>query len=151
MEAIASAPRPRHQLLGSDAIAVPAVLLALCAFSAGTHIALAPEHLNESAPLGIGFLGAASLLLVFGLGVFTHPGRVALPLLIAFLSAALIGAYVISRTVGLPALHPEPEAVDRIGVITKAVELVALLLSLRLYRENAAGSRRCPTTRRTEQ
>jgi hypothetical protein len=151
MEAIASAPRPRHQILGSTPIRVPAALLALCAFSAGTHIALSPKHLIESAPLGIGFLGAAGLLLIFGLGIFIRPHSARLPLLIALISVALIGAYVISRTVGLPVLHPDPEAVDRVGVITKAAELVALFLSLRLYRENAAGSRGWLTTRRTEQ
>ena len=149
MEALGSA-SVRLGGLGARREAIPAALLAACAFSAGTHIALAPEHLSESVSLGLGFLMAAALLLTLGLGIFVRSGSRALPLLIALVSVGLIAAYVVSRTAGLPVMHPEPEAVDRIGVITKAVELMALFLSLRLYRENAAGSRRCPTTRRTE-
>jgi hypothetical protein len=149
MEALGSA-SVRLNWPGDRRETVPALLLAACAFSAGTHIALAPEHLSESVSLGLGFLLAAALLLVLGLAIFIRPGSLALALLIALLSAALIAAYVASRTAGLPVLDPEPEEVDRIGVITKAVELVALFLSLRLYRENAAGSRRCIETRRTE-
>jgi hypothetical protein len=124
-------------------------LLAACAFSAGAHIALAPEHLLESAGLGLGFLAAAALLLALGLGAYTRPRSIRIPLLIALLSAALIAAYIVSRSVGLPILHPEPEPVDAVGVATKAAELVALILSLRLYRQNAAGTTRCETQWRT--
>jgi hypothetical protein len=141
MEALGSASLSRREFAATEKELVPAALLAGCAFSAGTHIALAPEHLRESASLGLSFLLAAALLLAFGLGIFLRPSGIQLPLLIALLSVALIAAYVASRTAGLPVLHPEPEAVDRVGVITKAIELAVLVLSLRLYRENAAGSR----------
>jgi hypothetical protein len=124
-------------------------LLVACAFSAGVHVALAPDHLGESALLGLGFLGSAAMLLALGLGIYARPDSVRLPPLITFLSSALIAAYVASRTVGLPVLHPAPEAVDPVGVITKGVEVVAVVLSLHLFVENAGGSRRCQGKRRT--
>ena len=124
-------------------------LLVACAFSAGVHVALAPDHLGESALLGPGFLGSAAMLLALGLGIYVRPDSVRLPPLIALLSAALVAAYAASRTVGLPVLHPAPEAVDLVGVITKGVEVLAVVLSLHLFVENAGGSRRCQEERRT--
>jgi hypothetical protein len=150
MEALGRAPTRPHKVATPGRGALPVGLLAACAFSAGTHVALAPEHLSESAPLGLGFLGAAVLLLALGVGTFMRPRSVRLPLLIGLLSVALIAAYAAIRSVGLPVLHPHTEAVDRVGVITKAVELLALLLSLCLYRENAAHSRRCETRRKEQ-
>ena len=142
-----SACRPRREFPTSIGSALPLSLLAACAFSAGTHIALAPEHLGESALLGLSFLVAAVLLVALGLGAFTRPRSLRLPLLIALLSAALIAAYIASRSVGLPILHPESEPVDVVGVTTKAAELVALTLSLHLYRKNAVGHGRCEIRR----
>jgi hypothetical protein len=124
-------------------------LLIACALSAGVHIVLAPEHLSKSVLLGLSFIAAAVLLLALGLGVYMHPQSGLLALAIALLSSALIAAYAASRTVGLPVLHPAPEALDAIGVITKAVEAIALALSVRLLLEPAAGSRRCDERRRT--
>jgi hypothetical protein len=144
-----SAPRPRREFPSSIGSALPLSLLAACAFSAGIHVALAPDHLGESTALGLSFLVAAALLLALGLGTFARPRSMRLPLLIALLSAALIAAYIASRSAGLPILHPEPEPVDAVGVTTKAVELVALTLSLHLYRKNAVGHARCETKRRT--
>jgi hypothetical protein len=148
MEAVGNLAPPRHRSPRSSRGALAAGLLAACAFSAGVHVALAPEHLAESAPLGLGFLASAALLLALGLGIYARPDSVRLPPLIAILSGALIGAYVASRTVGLPVLHPAPEAVDPLGMITKGVEVVAVVLSLHLFVENAAGSRRCQGKRR---
>jgi hypothetical protein len=149
MEAMGSASPSRREFPNFVESAISLGLLSACAFSAGTHIALAPEHLSESTPLGLSFLVAAALLIALGLGAYTRPHSVRIPLLIALLSAALIAAYIASRSVGLLTLHPEPEPVDAVGVTTKAAELVALILSLRLYRRNAAGTARCETQWRT--
>jgi hypothetical protein len=149
MEAIDIASPPRREFPSSVESDISMGILGACAFSAGAHIALAPEHLSESTPFGLGFLAAAALLLALGLGTFARPYSMRLPLLIALLSAALIAAYIASRSAGLPILHAEPEPVDAVGVTTKAAELVALILSLCLYRRNAAGTARCETQRRT--
>ena len=149
MEAMGIASPRRREFPSFIESAISLGILGACAFSAGTHIALAPEHLSESTPLGLSFLGAAALLIALGLGAFARPRSMRLPLLIALLSATLIATYIASRSVGLPILHPEPEPVDAVGVTNKAAELVALILSLRLYRRNAAGTARCETQWRT--
>lgn len=149
MEALGNLAPPGHGSPRSSGGAISQGLLVACAFSAGVHVALAPDHLGESALLGLGFLGTAAMLLALGLGIYARPGSVRLPPLIAFLSSALIAAYIVSRTVGLPVLHPVPEAVDLVGVITKGVEVVAVVLSLHLFVENAGSSRRWQGKRRT--
>jgi hypothetical protein len=143
MESLGNLALPRDGPPRSSGGALAQGLLVACAFSAGVHVALAPDHLGESALLGVGFLGSAAMLLALGLGIYVRPDSVRLPPLIALLSSALLAAYVASRTVGLPVLHPAPEAVDPVGVITKGVEVVAVVLSLHLFVENAAGPRRC--------
>jgi hypothetical protein len=149
MEAFGNLAPPRHGSPRSSEGALSQGLLVACAFSAGVHVALAPDHLGESALLGLGFLGSAAMLLALGLGIYARPGSVRLPPLIALLSSALLAAYVASRTVGLPVLHPAPESVDAVGVITKAVEVIALALGLRLFVKNAAGLVPLPGKRRT--
>jgi predicted outer membrane lipoprotein len=128
----------RRRVRLSQARAVAGLLLA-CAFSGGVHVALAPEHLEESLALGAGFLAAGALLLGLGIGIYMRPGSATLALLIALLSGALIAAYAASRTVGLPLLHSQAEPLDAVGVTTNAVEVAAVALSLRLSFENAAG------------
>jgi hypothetical protein len=150
MGALGNLAPPRHGSPRSSGGALAHGLLVACAFSAGVHVALAPDHLGESALLGLGFLGSAAFLLALGLGIYARPDSLRLPSLIALLGGALIAAYVASRTVGLPVLHPAPEAVDPVGVITKGAEVVAVVLSLHLFVENAAGSRRCQGKRRTK-
>ena len=49
--------------------------------------------------------------------------RVRLPLL--FLAGILLALLAI--TVGVPVLHPEPEAVDAVALVTKAIEAAGLL------------------------
>jgi hypothetical protein len=126
----------------SDPAAASTVILICCALSSGVHVGLAPEHLAESSRLGAGFLIAAAMLLVAGLAVFVYPRADVPPLATALVCAGLLAAYAASRTVGLPGLEPEREALDAIGLITQTPQLVALVLALRLYRENR--SRRAP-------
>lgn len=50
----------------------------------------------------------------------------------ALLLAALIGAYAVNVTTGLPWLSDGPEPVDLVGLVTKSVEGVGLLFSIQL-------------------
>jgi hypothetical protein len=129
--------RPRSPRAARRALAES--LLLACAFSAGVHIALTPEHFGEAPLLGLAFLAVATLLMALGLGIYLRPHSRHLPLVIVLLSGALVAAYAASRTIGLPVVHPTPEPLDTVGLITKAVEAIALALSLRLFVENAAG------------
>jgi hypothetical protein len=145
VEAVGNSSLPRQQATSHSALG----LLVACAFSSGVHVALAPEHIGEAPLLGLAFLAAAALLVALGVGIYLRPDDRQLSLLIALLSAALVAAYASSRTVGLPVLNPAPESVDAVGVITKAVEVIALVLGLRLFVKNAAGLAPLPTKRRT--
>jgi len=128
---------------------LPGALLAGCALSAGVHAGLAPAHLAESPLLGVSFVLAAALLLVLGLGVFVEPRAASLSLAVALTCTALIVAYAASRTLGLPALHPEREAVDAVGIVTNVIELGTLAVALRLYTESGRWHPPLPERRST--
>jgi hypothetical protein len=132
----------------SHSTASLAGILICCAFSSGVHLALAPEHLTESPRLGAGFFVAAAMLLAGGLAVFMFPEADAPPLTVALMGAGLIAAYTASRTLGLPGLEPDPEPLDAIGLSTQVPQLAALILALRLYRENRSRHERLHETRR---
>jgi hypothetical protein len=109
------------------------VVAACCAASAGVHAALVPEHLDENALLGTGFAVAAVLL--FASTLAFCGGRAASPLAApatAVLLVALIGAYALSRTVGLTLIGAEVETVDGIGVATQVVQAVGLVAAIAL-------------------
>jgi hypothetical protein len=122
---------------GSSAVNEPARATALlvCAGSAGVHLALVPDHLRESPALGVAFLLDAVLLAVVAVllgdparGTRTTPA-------VATLLLATAGAYVLSRTTGIPWLAPDPEPLDGLGAVTTVCELVGanacVLLMLR--------------------
>lgn len=123
---------------------VAAILVVLAAAaSAGIHAGLVPEHLGEMPQLGVSFAFAVLALLAIGAAV-TIRAQAFLPAsLAALLFAGLILAYVASRTTGLPALEPEPERVDAIGVVTVGVQAVGAVGALWLTR--TAGRQRSPT------
>jgi hypothetical protein len=112
-------------------------VLAVAALGAGAiHLAYAPEHLTEYLPLGVGFIAAGTLQLLWAVAVTIRDSS---RLLYAggVLSLVLAGVYLMSRTVGLP-LGPEafePEAFGASDLICCALEVPvgvgALLLARR--------------------
>jgi hypothetical protein len=46
--------------------------------------------------------------------------------------AGLIGSYTLAVTSGVPLLHPEPEPITGLALITKAVEMAGLLAASHL-------------------
>jgi hypothetical protein len=113
-------------------------LIVACAISAGVHVALAPEHYEESRALGIGFLGSAVVLAALAVALTRHVSPAALALSGATL-AGLLAAYALAITVGLPLLHPDAEPVDGLAVATKVVEAAGLAAALHLlWRARAA-------------
>ena len=110
------------------------LVVVAAAVSAGIHGALAPDHLRERAAAGGGFV-AATLLLATSVVLLTHvPESVWALVVAALVFAGLLAGYALAVTIGLPLLHPEPEPVDGLGLVTKAVEAVGLALSLDLVR-----------------
>jgi hypothetical protein len=99
-----------------------------CAISAGIHGALAPDHFEEGAGAGLGFVAATVLLGLLAVVLTRKPTPFAL-LATGAVFAGLIGSYGLVITSGLPVLHPEAEAVDGLALFTKAVEAAGLVLA----------------------
>jgi hypothetical protein len=115
----------------TPAVAERDALIVACAISAGVHVALVPEHYEESTALGIGFLGSAVVLAVLAIALTRRVSPSALALSGATL-AGLLAAYALAITVGLPFLHPESEPVDGLALATKVVEAAGLAVALHL-------------------
>ena len=94
----------------------------VCAASAGVHAGLVPEHLAESVPLGVAFAVSVVLLVAAALQLRAGPAGARW---VALALVAVVGAYLLSRTTGLPVLIPDPEPVDILGVLTTSAEVVA--------------------------
>jgi hypothetical protein len=103
------------------------VVILACAVSAGIHGALVPDHFDEGTGAGIGFAAATLLLAALVIWLTLQPANV---LALAGAVAAfggLLAAYALATTTGLPVLHPDPEPVDGLALVTKAIEAVGLL------------------------
>jgi hypothetical protein len=107
------------------------LVIVACAVSAGIHGALAPAHFTESAGAGIGFAVAAALLATLAVAFAWRPTVRALSGAAAVL-AGLLASYVLAVTTGLPLLHPEPEPVEALALVTKAVEAIGLVAAVHL-------------------
>jgi hypothetical protein len=106
------------------------LVIVACAISAGIHAALAPEHFRESTVAGVAFLAAAVILAAVAVALTRRPGS-ALVLGVAMASlAGLLGSYALAAATGLPLLHPEPEPVTGLALITKAVEAAGLFAAV---------------------
>jgi hypothetical protein len=108
------------------------VVIVVCAATAGAHAALVPRHLEHDPRLGIAFVGATALLLAAAVALAYRPDDATVGTATALLLAALIGAYAINVTTGLPWLSDGPEPVDLVGLATKSVEGIGLLFSIQL-------------------
>jgi hypothetical protein len=108
------------------------IVILAAAVSAGIHGALAPEHFDETAGAGVGFVFAAVALGVVAAWLTWRPASNGAIVAAGALFAGLILSYALATTTGLPLLHPDPEPVDGLALATKAIEAVGLLASLRL-------------------
>ena len=98
--------------------------------SAGIHLALVPQHLQEDATLAGLFVLDAVALAALAIGVFViRRWRIPAVLLLA----AGIGAYVFYIATGR-------EDADAVGVITKLLEVAGIFLALVARSQPAAGS-----------
>jgi hypothetical protein len=117
------------------------VVILTCAISAGIHGALAPEHFDEGTGAGLGFVAATMLLAPLAVWLTLRPDdRFALSGAVLVL-AGLIASYALATTTGLPLLHPEPEPVDGLALVTKAIEAAGIAAaSTLLWRRSAVAS-----------
>jgi hypothetical protein len=119
-----------------------AMVVGVCAVSAGVHGALVPEHLQEAPALGVSFVVASVLLLLAGAVLVMRPDDQRAARVTALLLAGLIASWAVSRISGIPVLQPHPESVDGVGLITKLVE--ALGLGFAMVLNQPVGGRRPP-------
>ncbi len=133
-------------MTGLDRVERDAVVVS-CAISAGIHAALAPDHLSEGAGAGLGFLGAAALLAAPAVMLTVRPQSTAALATAGVVLTGLIASYALAVTTGLPVLHPEPESLDRLALVTKGAEAVGLLAAAHLVRRSRPGLAPSPRTR----
>jgi len=123
------------------------LLAALLVGAGAVHLALAPSHFGESTVEGVGFLVAGWLQMGLAAAVVLRPSR-AVAIAVVAVSAALIAAWAISRTAGLPfgAHSGHAESVTIVDGVTVAMEaativVAAMLLSpsVRRFRSDRAA------------
>jgi hypothetical protein len=109
-------------------------LLACCALGAAVvHVAYAPTHFAEYWMYGLFFVGIAWVQVLFAAGLVFWPRRIVLAL-IALTNAAVIGVWIVSRTIGI-GIGPHAkiaEAVTFPDILATALEGVVLLGALAL-------------------
>jgi hypothetical protein len=116
------------------------VVILACAISAGIHGALAPEHFEEGAGAGLGFVAAAIALATLAVALTYLPTSTFALAAAALVFAGLLVSYGLAVTTGVPVLHPHSEPVEALALFTKGVEVVGLLAALSLlWRPAAAG------------
>jgi hypothetical protein len=112
------------------------ILLAVASIAAGViHAAVVPEHLDEEWVFGVFFILAAALQIAWAIPVFFGPSAIVLATGAAA-NGALIGIWVVSRTIGLP-IGPHawmPEPVRAPDVTATLLELLLVVGSLVLVR-----------------
>lgn len=123
--------------------AVATTIGQIAAFAGGVHVARAPHHFTESTLYGWLFLADGAALLLAG-GVLMLSGHVWAWRVAGMTAAATALAYLISRTAGLPGLHPE--VWDFRGIVTTGLEGLVALSALTA---GLVGSR--PERRKPEQ
>ena len=110
------------------------IVIVACAVSAGIHAALVPEHLRESTAAGGGFIASTVLLAVMAVALTYRSESLAAVVATTLVVAALLAAYALAVTTGVPVLHPEQESVDALALFTKAVELLGLAVAVDVIR-----------------
>jgi hypothetical protein len=117
-----------------------AVILA-CAISAGIHGALVPGHFDEGIGAGLGFVAATVALAGLVVWLTWRPANPSALAAAALTFGGLLASYALATTTGLPVLHPDPEPVDGLALVTKGMEAAGLLAaSGLLWRRRVAAT-----------
>lgn len=115
-------------------------LLAAAAVGAGAiHLAVAPAHLVQYAPMGVAFVAAGVVQLAWGAGIVLRDVPRWL-LAGGVLSLMFVGVYLLSRSVGLP-VGPssfQPETFGLADLVCGGLELAAGVAAIALARRPRA-------------
>lgn len=103
------------------------ILLAVSSIAAGViHAAVVPEHLEEEWIFGVFFIAVAGFQTGWAIRVLFRPSAI-LYEIGALGNGALIGIWVVSRTVGLP-IGSDAWMLERVGTADITATLLELLL-----------------------
>jgi hypothetical protein len=111
--------------------------------AAGVHAAVGPAHFREGLVLGLFFAGAALAQVGWSLDMVTRPSRSLLVAGVVGNSAVLL-LWLTTRTIGLPGLLPEPEAVGPWDLFCGGWELAVVLAAGRVLRAESGIDLRLP-------
>lgn len=103
------------------------VVILACSISAGIHGALTPAHFRDGLGPGLGFAAATVLLAAAATAITVRPASELAVAVAAVVLSGLLGSYALATTAGVPFVHPDPEPVDALGLVTKAIEVAGLL------------------------
>ena len=120
------------------------VVILACAISAGIHGALVPEHVAESVGAGIAFVVATAVLAGIVVAVTLRPASVVALAGAASVLVALLAAYALAITTGVPLLHPDREPVEALAVVTAAIEAVGIVAAAGLLARRRTSTRPVP-------
>jgi hypothetical protein len=126
------------------------IVILACAISAGIHGALVPGHFDEGTGAGVGFVAATVALAGLVVWLTWRPTSASALAAAALTFAGLLASYALATTTGLPVLHPDPEPVDGLALVTKGIEAAGLLaVSGLLWRPRVAATLPQPKGRLT--
>ena len=114
------------------------VVVLACAISAGIHGALVPGHFDEGTGAGLGFAAATMVLTVIAVWLSRRPTSFLAHAAAAATLSGLVASYGLAITTGVPVLHPHPEPVDGLALVTKAIEALGVLAATSLLRRRVA-------------
>jgi hypothetical protein len=113
------------------------------AAAAGVHAAVGPAHFRELLVFGLFFVGAALAQVAWSFAMVIRPSQTLLVVAVLGNSAVLL-LWLVTRTIGLPGLMPEPEAVGLWDLSCGAWELVVILAAGRLLQDESGVDLRLP-------
>jgi hypothetical protein len=114
------------------------IVILACAISAGIHGALVPGHFDERIGAGVGFVAATVALAGLVVWLTWRPANASALAAAALTFAGLLASYALATTTGLPVLHPDPEPVDGLALVTKGIEAAGLLAAASLLWQDVA-------------
>jgi hypothetical protein len=144
----AVAPAPVPALPHTERVLLPAAFVGSAA-AAGVHAAMAPSHLQHGALTGAFFVVAAIAQITWAAALVLGASRTLL-LAGAALNTAFIGLWAVTRTLGLPTVLPDPEAVGPWDLSCVVWQVVVVVACLRLLgsASGPADSARLPAWHR---
>ncbi len=136
--AASSTPVPRpstgRSTLGSVRRVGTLVAAGLSLGAAAIHLAAGSAHVEVLGDVGLGFYWAAAFQAIFAAVLLSHPHARRVAVVGIGANLALLGAWAVSRTIGLPTVSGGPEVIgvaDGITVILQALLVVLLVVRLR--------------------